>query len=576
MDVPSFVSSVRLHRIGFVSLSAALLSTAAYAQAPTSVNPAQIEKRFEQPATTLPPSRVEVPAQPEPGMSEKMREQLAKKRFTLKSVAVTGNTVYNQQQLSSAWDGQAGKEISMLDAQGIARQITDRYRASGYLLSQAVVQGVDGGTLKIRVVEGYIANVTFQGDIKGDKGRRLLESYAANLKSKRPVQLADLERYLLLMDDLPGATAKGLVRPSATAGAADLVVTLSHKTYEASYTLDNRGTDTVGRNQHTATVAANSIFGMYDRTLFRFITTSPMNELHFFDLRHEQQLSDEGTRLLLNASYSTAHPGDFLTPLDIDSSSYFLQAELRHPFSRSRAENLTGRFIVDARSSETDALDSQINDDRLRVARVGGAWDFADTFSGVNLFDVEIAQGIDIFNATDEGTAQTSRQTRTNGETDFTKVTLDITRTQPLPAPGFSVYTALASQYSFSRLLAAEQFAIGGASYGRAYDPSEVTGDHGVAAKAELRYGQALNDPYVHSYQVYGFYDIGRTWLKNAGAGGNDKMSLSSAGAGLRVNFSEHLSGNAEVAVPLTKDPSNRSSEGKGHPRLFFSATGRF
>src|SRR5690606_27742196 len=128
----------------------------------------------------------------------------------------------------------------------------------------------------IRVIEGHIANVVIQGDVRdGGMGRHLAQSYGAELTAHKPVKLSDMERYLLLMDDLPGSTAKGLVRPSTTqAGAADLVVTFEHKPYEFSYSIDNRGSETVGPIQHSLIAAANSLFNMYDRTLFRVITTS--------------------------------------------------------------------------------------------------------------------------------------------------------------------------------------------------------------------------------------------------------------------------------------------------------------
>src|SRR5690606_33051776 len=130
-----------------------------------------------------------------------------------------------------------------------------------------------------------------------------------------------------------------------------------------------------------------------------------------------------------------------------------------------------------------------------------------------------------------------------NGDGTFTKLNLDLTRTQSLPN-NFSLYAAASGQYAFQPLLAAEQYSLGGIGFGRAYDPAELSGDHAAAAKLEIRYGQAIDDPLMESYQVYGFYDIGRVWYRQSP--GNTDKSLSSLGAGVRTNFSEHLSGNLE------------------------------
>ncbi len=555
--------------LGFAATLCA--GTALATNVPSSVNPAKLEQRFEPKQPTLPPSRLAPVQQQESQISDSMKQQLAKKRFTLKQINVEGSTVYSQDTLKAAYGDLIGKEISMLDAQAVAKRITDTYRKDQYILSQAIIppQEIKNGVLTIRVIEGYISDVRIEGD---SKYGNIINEYGEQLKKQRPIRTADLERYLLLMDDLPGSTAKGLVRPSPTVpGAAELVVALELKQFEGSYTLDNRGSKFVGPNQHTATLAANSIFGVYDRTVVRVITTSPTTELRFIDLQHEEQIGNEGTRLVLTASYSHSEPGDSLKVLDINADSTFFQAKVLHPFQRSRQENLVGRVIVDARNTSTDVFgNTNLSKDRIRTVRLGGSYDFADNFLGVNLIDAQVTEGLNILSATDEN----DNESRTDAEHPFTKFNLDITRTQALPR-GFSVFTAASAQYSLDRLLAAEQFSIGGAAFGSAYDPSELSGDHGVAGRVELRYGQALNDPYLNSYQVYGFYDIGRVWTKDAGAGGNDKTSLASAGLGLRTNFSEHFSGDFQVADPLTKEANNQGGHAKS-PRLFFSLIGRF
>lgn len=550
----------------------AAAASAAIAAVPTSVQPGQVEKRFERDKNTSAPSRIQAPAVQDSGLTKQQRDSLSQQRFTLKSVSVEGATAYSQDTLKTHYADMIGKPISMLDAREIAKKITEHYRSDGYILSQAMVSGQNGGALKIRVVEGFIGNVVIEGDAR-DSYRNLLQHYGQNLTAKRPVSLTDMERYMLLMDDLPGATARGVVRPSKTqAGSADLIITMSHKPFEASYTMDNRGSKYIGPVQHTAIVSANSLFNMYDRTTLRFITTSPTTELRFFDLQHEQQVGSEGTRLVFIGSYSDSAPGDSLKSQFIRSDSTFFQIKATHPFSRSRQENLNGRLMFDTRDSQTDTLGTPSSKDRLRVVRAGGAYDFVDQFSGVDLIDFEISQGLDIFNASDNSGVQPSR---TDGESDFTKLNLDLARTQSLWSD-FSLYTSASGQYSFSRLMAAEQFSIGGTGFGQAYDPSELTGDHGVAGKVELRYGQTLGDPFLDSYQVYGFYDIGRVWFRDATPGTNDKLSLASAGLGIRTNFSDFLSGELQVAKPLTREVSNQGADDGKHPRMFFSVTGRF
>lgn len=542
-----------------------LMTGSALAQVPTSVDPAQVERRFEERLPTAPsvePAPAQLPAAPPPAA---MKDQ----RFTLRSVAIDGATVYGQEELQPLFAEYLNREISTAEARALAERITLKYRNDGYILSQAVVpkQDIKDGMLRILVVEGYVANVEITGDARDVHTPRLLESYGEKIKQARPLHVSTLERYLLLMDDLPGATAKGVVRPSPTTfGAADLVVTMTHKTLEGSLIVDNRGTDFIGPYQYAATLGANSLFHMYERTLLRGITTTPTQELRFFDIQHENQIGTEGTRLLLTGSYSKTHPGDTLKTLDIDAMSQTYEIRALHPFIRSRTTNLVGRAEFDYRNTDTDILGLPFTNDRLRVLRLGGAYDFADAFRGVNLIDAQASQGLDIFNASESGT----QRSRANGESDFTKLNLDITRTQALPVDGLSLLTAVTGQYSFSRLLASEQFAIGGPGIGSAYDPAELAGDHGIGARAELRYGDALEQPFLNSYQAFAYYDIGSVWNRDNTA---DNNSLASAGLGLRLNVNQWLSGSAEVGFPLTKEVAIENDK---DPRFFFSVTGRF
>lgn len=549
----------------------ALGTNSAFAQVPTAVDPGKIEQRFDE-RITPPVQPSDAPAVRDQRAPKGVSAEAAKKKFTLKEVEIEGATVYSREELRGFYADKLGQSVTLIDAQAIADKITAKYRGDEYILSQALVDSkVQGGKLRIRVAEGYIHIVRFEGDVAQSGQRDLLARYAEKIKASRPLKASTLERYLLLMDDLPGATAKGLVHPSAQPGAADLVVTMKHEKWNGSLSSDNRGTEFIGPFQHSATLAGNSVLGLYERTLLRFVTTSPVKELRFFDIQHEEQIGGEGTRLLFTYGHTETRPGETLKALDIEGSSDFLQIRVAHPFLRARKENLTGRLSFEARNSETDLFHNvDFTEDRLRIVRAGASYDFADRLKGVTLLEGQVSQGLDILGATD---TQGTRRSRSDGEADATKLNAEVTRVQNLPR-GFSVLTAATAQYALDPLLASEEFSLGGPGFGQAYDPAELSGDHGAAAKIELRYGQALGDPYLASYQVFGYYDIGSVWEKDAAAGVDDRSSLASTGLGVRLNFSPNLSGTAEVGVPLTKDLSGDPDD--NDPRLFFSLTGRF
>ncbi len=553
-----------------------LAASAAQAQnVPASVQGSQIDRRFKAPPAPLESVGMELPLPGEPKeLSKAQQDKLSKVKFTLKRVNVLGATVFSEEQMAPAYESLVGKRISLLDAQVVARKITDIYQKAGYVLSQAVVpqQEISGGTLKIQVVEGYVGSIVLQGDGISDGERARLMSYLDNVKSKRPVRTQDLERNMLLINDLPGASVKGLLRPAPSQfGAAELLVTVTQKPYEGSLSTDNRGSKFVGPWQHSATVAANSLFGMYDRTQLRLSTSSPTKELRTFEVQHDEMLGNDGTKLSLLASRTHTAPGDSLKNIQIIGNSDLFEAKVSHPFIRSRQENLVGRALVDIQRSDTDVFDNlDFTQDRLRIVRLGGSYNFFDQFHGNNLLDMQVSQGLNVFNASESGT----NRTNANGESDFTKVNFDATHLHPLPNK-FSLFTAASGQYSLDPLLVAEQFSLGGANFGTAYDPAELLGDHGITGKIELRYSDQVGMPYFNYYQLFSYYDIGRTWIREGGSGANDKRSLASLGGGIRVSFTDNVSSTLELGVPLTKPASNQGGHAND-ARVFFGTTARF
>lgn len=547
----------------FVLLIGLLHSSVALAQ---SNEPGQIQRRFE--------PGIEVPAEPRvqtPPVIQAKQKHKYTQSFTLKSVDFQGVSVYSESELKALAAPYIGKKVTLNEMDALADELLKRYREDGYILVVARVQdkNPENGIVVVQVVEGYISNVVIDGNMKANKrGQALVKEMSQKITEDRPLKASTLERYLLLIDDLPGVTAKGIVRRGDGAGHAELLIVMDHKTYEGSLEINNRGTRFIAAEQAQATLAANSLLGIYDRTVVRAVTTTPTTELRFFDVQHEEQLTAEGTKAKFFASHTDVEPGDSVKALRIEGDATTFDFQVESPVIRTRKENLTPRATLSYSDSEVETLGTTTSKDKLRSVRVGGAYDIVDNIDGVNIFDAEVSQGVDAFGASDKGAGRS----RIDGESDYTKFNLDIIRLQPLPH-SFSIYTAFTGQYSLDPLLAAEEFTLGSSSFGSAYDPSELTGDHGAALRVELRWANQPGVAALDAYQLYGFYDIGSIWQKDPPTGVRSQESLASAGVGLRANLNPYLSASAEIAKPLTKPVT---AEGNDDTRGFFSVIGRF
>lgn len=534
---------------------------------PSSVDPGQIEKRFEEPKLprTLRGPLVETPTE------KAMPSQEGQPSFTLNRVELRGATIYEANALESDYKEYIGQSVTFADLQEIARRITAHYRRDGYVLSKAIIapQKLQDGHLVVQVIEGYVDNVVIQGDIRGR--RSLLDSYAAKIKDQKPLNVKTLERYLLLADDLPGVKARGVLQPSPTAsGASQLVMMIEHDPVEAAISVDNRGSRFLGREQATGVVALNSVMGLYERTTVRGILSAEPDELRYIDIAHEEQVGTEGGKVLARVAKTWTNPGSSLEPLDIEGDNLLLELQGVYPFLRTRNQNLSGRVGLAYRDSTTDALGIEIYDDNVRTVSAGISYDFADSYRGVNLIDLEVTQGLDVLGASDSGAGRS----RANADSTFTRANLEVSRIQDIYG-NWSMFVSARGQVANDALLSSEEFAVGGAAYGRAYDTAEITGDHGAAGRVEIRYGEPVDTGYgLTAYQGYVFYDGGAVWNKDPLPGEPKKATLSSAGFGVRTNFTHDLSGSAEVAFPLTRKIASESTDGDD-ARVFLSLTKR-
>ena len=480
----------------------------------------------------------------------------------------------------------------LADAQTIADRITIRYRNDGYILSRAIIpaQRISGGALRVQVVEGYIKD--FRVDMASGAGREStgpisgikskLEAYAGKIVGARPVTNRVMERYLLLANDLPGVTARAVLAPAegSEPGAATLIVTATRKIVDVFASADNYGSRFAGPYQGQFGVVFNSPLGLSERFSFRVINTiRDWSELTYLEGNYDQDIGSLGTKVGFGYSFSDTEPGYTLrNPLfTVHGRAHTATIRAQHPLVRSRTMNWYVRGAGLYRDVENDVRFSGLPDtltrDHLWVVRLGTQFDLVDRLNGVTLLDVELSKGLPIFNYTRRGDASS----RPEGTGNFFKATGQIARLQSLFLPGLNLFVAAQGQVSANKLLSSEEFSVGGSHWGRGYDPGEISGEHGVATKVELQYGAATGFRLLQGFQIFAFWDYGKVWNKDKAdkVAGTDKISIMSAGGGVRLNFINALSGEFFMAKPLTREIANRGNKGDNW-RGFFSLTARF
>lgn len=551
------------------ALGLLLVSTSALAQVvvPGSARPERASDRLK----TVARPAVGVGPVVEPAATPKNVVIKGGTSFALKGVTFEGLGALEEAELQKIVADNVGKKTTFSELQAMTSKLTTHLRNNGYILSRAMLppQTIEkSGVVKIKIIEGYVNNVSFTGSETADNS--LLNAMAEKIRSSKPLRAEDLERYLLLMEDLPGVTARATIQPAiGVVGASDVIINIAQKPIDATATLDNRGSRFLGPVQASASLSANDLFGSFDRTQFRLVSTLFDDELKYGELVHEEQIGSEGTRVLLSGSFADSNIGHTLEPLGVEGQTRTFTAAVRHPFLRSRQSNLYGSLEAVVRDTDVTQTLGRVYNDRTRTLEAAASYDFVDGFQGVNKTDFSAMKGFDLFNTDPAG----GLNSRGDGKESFTKLNASVSRLQPL-SDSFSLLSAAKGQYAFNPLLASEEFGLGGAEFASAYDASEVTGDHGVAAKLELQYNQYTNVQWLDYYQLYGYYDAGKVWNKG-NTSTNDSIPLVSTGLGVRFNALDSVSGSLDFALPINRPVAANGADGEA-PRVFFSLAYRY
>jgi len=515
--------------------------------------------------------------------------------FVLRGLAIEGDSVYGDAGLRETYGGLVGEEISLATLFDVAARLQARYRDDGYLFTRVLVpaQRIEDGVARLEVVEAVLETVEIEEPAQPlGPVRELAERYVAPLRGMRNPRLAEIERVLLLLGDIPGISRAAAVPKLGDEGrgAVDLFINMERDVFDVTAFADNRQSPIIGDGLVGLVVGFNSwsprgdssALSLFNSVGFDEWGPESFRERNTLQADHVTFIGDDGASLALRALVSQSEPGDVVADFDITGEQVEWEATLRWPALRTRPLSLAlyGGFAwFDVRSvtpaASTGSTPSGVPrptrdlvvDDRLRVIYAGveglqrDAWGFTEGL-------LELRSGLDVMNASPDSSDELSRQ---DGSASFFAIRGEVERTLSLPA-GFSLWGKAWGQWADQPLLSTEEFSIGGPELGRAFHPSEASGDLGAGVAAELRVGDTANIRDLRvPFEVYGFADLAE--VRNLRGGAPVHYALVSGGMGVRAQLFGNTALNFEAAKPLNKP---LLYDQRSDWRFLFSATREF
>jgi hemolysin activation/secretion protein len=446
--------------------------------------------------------------------------------------------------------GAIGQELDFVGLQALADKVTAHLRKAGWLLARAYLpqQDVTGGIIEIAILKGRLDGAAIEGGgwkISLNEGARIdagtLNAIAeAAAPSGSAVRQEELERALLLMNDLPGVGARSRLEPGTETGTTRITVDATEgPLFTGNAWADNNGNHSTGENQLNAALNLNDPSGRGDQATF---SATASEGIRMARLGYSIPLGSNGLRA--SAGYTAMHyevkEGSGVAA-GLEGDSGIARVALAYPFIRSRTFSLRGSLDAEHKVLKDDSSVGALRDKRVAAYTLGLSGDSLDQWGGggLNGFGVSMTAGdLDLSRVAADQAADAATLNTQGG---YSKLSLNASRLQRLPG-SFTLLGKFSAQLAGGNLDSSEQFILGGPAGVRAYPVGEAQGDEGWLLGAELRYDWPGSTP-LGALQLAAFADTGHIRLHSdpgsvtiPTATGKNSYQLSGAGLGLNLS----------------------------------------
>jgi hemolysin activation/secretion protein len=540
-------------RVHLVTAVMACSPALALAQTPPAGAGQLLEETRRPAAPTLPsqapPKVLEAPVRPSISMPEGLF-------VTVSGFRITGAVSFAPDLLAGLIQPWVGKKLDIRGLNEAAGALTRHYQANGHLLSYAYLpaQRVADGVIELAVLEGRIEGVQIVTAQDVRLRDEVVQAHTDRVVGPGPALQPGVERQLLLLNDIPGVTARAAFTPGAATGGAEMVVSVAEdEPLEVRVDASNHGSVSTGQYRAGISLQLRDLFGWGDSINARGMLSN-RGGLVTGALSGSLPLGGDGWKLGASLSRLEYQLAGTFRNTGAQGKADTLGVDLGYPLLRSTSANLSLRAGLEHKRLRDDLVAIlESTQKRNDVGELTAAFDFRDPLDGLTAGSATVSVG----------------QLRTAGmrRQEWRKLSAQLARQQNVYGP-WSVYTRLSGQTAGANLDSSEKLGLDGANGVRAYAPGEASVDHGGVASLELRYSlDLLGGGLVASlFHDYGGGQINRS---TPGAVGNDPELN---GTGIGIAWSGNGIGlNATLAWRGSRVPTTDPRDPR--PRLFFQVS---
>jgi hemolysin activation/secretion protein len=484
-----------------------------------------------------PPRRPTPSESPEPEIVEQDTRPLVLPKgetLTVREFRLEGAEFIPEAELQAELAPYKGRALDMAEIQKAAAKITALYRSRGYPVARAYVpkQDASSGVLTLRIIVGKYGKFSLDNQSLVTDG--MLLGMFESLQGDKAVSKADLERAMLLVDDMPGAALPKLtiVRGKA-AGTSDFSIGVPKDQRIKGYLLgDNLGSRYTGEYRLSGGASLNSPLGFADQLNLRGMVSDGTGLVNG-SASYNFPLMDNGLRAEFSASVTTYELGSIYSNLNATGDAFYFESTLSYPLLRSREESLYLAFGVAKK-----LLRDNIGVSNLSISREAETGTLSlrnehwGSLFGMGLYS-NVTGGFTYGNLDFDDPAQKAlNKAGTNTAGDYARLNIDFSGMLSL-TPLWSLNATAGMQKALldKNLDSIEQISLTCSSCGglKVYRET-VSSDNGFMVSAELRYALPEWGGIKHAAGV--FADTGGVYVERTGYALHNSVQLSDAGVG--------------------------------------------
>jgi hemolysin activation/secretion protein len=465
-------------------------------------------------------------------------------RFRLADIEFTPSEILKPAELEALVAPLRGREVSFAELQGLVERINALYRERGVLTAQAVIppQDIEGGRVRIRLVEGRIGSYRIEGN------PTTRERYVLGRLHDAPGTLFDLgrlERDLVRFNRTNDVQARAELKPGEAFGTTDVLVRLTEpKRHSGRLFTDNAGSKATGEYRVGAIYQNRSVFGFRDELT---LTGTYAEGYRGWGINYGVPWNTWGGRAQLGYfnDQTDVVEGPF-SSLDLNGKSAAVIGAIRQPIITTPRGQLDAVLGGKTRTTENFAGSVLLQETETQDLSLGMDGSLADA-RGIWLGNFNGARG--------------SYDITGGFSGNYTIWRGGLRRIQVL-SEHYSVRGGVNFQYSGEDFLpASEQFFIGGEGSVRGYSNALYGGNKGYVANVELHRPVWGANPETggSGINAFVFSDYGDTYPTRPPGSTLGSIRLWSVGAGAIFAYSKWLSGRLSVGYQL-KERDEESS----------------